>query len=60
MAKAKNKLYYLFFCLFCIGILLGGGGVRGVVGVLFTFFKYIQNPYPFTSHFSETQFNPNN
>lgn len=60
MAKAKNKLYFLFGFCFALVFCLGGGGVRGVGGVLFTFLKHMQNPYPFTSHFSETQFNLNN
>lgn len=61
MAKAENKLYvFVLFCFFFALVFCWGGGLRGVVGVLFTFLKYIQNPYPFTSHFSETQFNPNN
>lgn len=47
MAKAKNKLYFLFRVYFALIFCWGGGGVRGVGGVLFTFFKHMQTPYPF-------------
>lgn len=37
MAKAKNKLYFSFCFCFALVLFLGGGGVRGVGGVLCTF-----------------------